>query len=107
MDLAVGLMAGLQVLGQHLGHQVPTVGSGIDQHIVGLAGQGSVQHRLQRLVGPLPLLEGQIVTIDDEAFGPLLQLLDDLGQIGQLRLVHLHQPQTFIAERGQTGLDQG
>ena len=107
MDLAIGLMAGLQVLGQHLRHQMPTIGGGIDQHVVGLTGQRPVQYRLQRLVGPLPLLEGQIVTIDDEAFGPGLQLLDDLGQIGQLRLVHLHQPQTFVTESGQTGLDQG
>ena len=106
VNLAVVLMAGLQVFREHLGHQVPAVGGSVDQHVVGLAGQRAVQYGLQGLVGTLALLERQVVTVDDETLGAVLDALDDFRQVGELGLVHLDQTQPLVAKGGQARLDQ-
>ncbi|SAI72641.1 Uncharacterised protein [Bordetella ansorpii] len=106
MDLAVGLVPGLQVLAHVFRHQVAPVGRGVDQHVVARSRYRAVQHRFQRLVAGLAFLEGQVVAEHDVALVPAGDQFDDVGQVAQVGLVDLDQPQALAAVGGQHGLDQ-
>ena len=106
MDLAVLGMLGREVLAHLLRHQVPAVTGRVDQHVVGGRGDRAVEGGLERLVAGLALLERQVVAVDDELLGPLGDQVDDVGQVDEVGLVDLDQPQPLVCMRVQAGLDQ-
>ena len=106
MNLAVFGVLGSEVFAHLFGHQMTPIAGRIDQHIVGGRSNRTVERHFQRLVAGLAVLEGQVVAVDDEAFGPVGHQLDDIGQIDQIGLVDLDQAQTPGRISVQTGFDQ-
>ncbi len=107
VDLAILEMLVAQVLLQILGHEMPPVGGGVDQHVVGSRADRAIEHRLERLVARLAFLERQIVAEHDETLGTICEQVGEFGQIDQIGLVHLDETQPLAREFVQTGLDQG
>ena len=106
VQLAVLVVRGGQVVLHLLGQQVAPVGRRVHKHVVRRRRDRAVQHRLQRLVAGLALVEAQVVAVDDEALGPAFDQRDDVGQVDEIGLVHLDQAQALRRELVQAGLDQ-
>ena len=92
MDLALHAPH-LQVFVQELGQQMPAVGGRTDQHVVGRRAHRAVQDHLERLVAGLVLVERQIIAEQDEALPQPIQQIHDIGQIHQIVLPDLDEPQ--------------
>src|SRR4029077_633222 len=48
-------------------HEMPPGRGGVEQHVLGPPFNAAFEHRLQRFVGGVPPLEGQVVAEQDEA----------------------------------------
>ncbi|OMP13011.1 hypothetical protein COLO4_02438 [Corchorus olitorius] len=107
MHLAVRRMRVTEVFLHVFRQQVPAVAGRIDQHVGRRGGHGAVQDGFQRLVAGLALLEAQVVAVDDEFLGTAGHHLDDVGQVGEVGLVHLDEAQPLAGIGLQAGLDEG
>ena len=94
MDLVAEVL-GLEILLHVLGHQMAPVRRRIDQHVVRGRRDRAVEHRLERGVARLVGREGQIVAEQNEAQRLCGDVIDDVGQIHQILLVHLDQAQAL------------
>jgi hypothetical protein len=97
MHLAVVGVRVREVLLHVLGQQVAAVAGGVDQHVGRGRRDRAVEDGLQRLVAGLALLEAQVVAEHHELLGPAGDHVDDVGQVGEVGLVHLDQPQAAVA----------
>ena len=88
-------------------HQVAAVRGGVDQHVFRLRFQAALDDGLQVLVLQLRFLEGEIVHVNDEAVVPVLDLVDDPGEILELVLVDLDHPEAPGVVHVQDRLDAG
>ena len=70
MQIAVVVVARTPGSRASIRNQVAPVGGGVDQQVGRAGGDRSIERRLERLVGGVRRLEGQVVAKDDVAFGP-------------------------------------
>mmetsp|Transcript_71390 Transcript_71390/g.168262 ORF Transcript_71390/g.168262 Transcript_71390/m.168262 type:complete len:240 (-) Transcript_71390:255-974(-) len=106
MDLAMLAVGTAEVVGHLLGQQMAAVAGGVDQQVVGGRGDRAIEHTLERLVAGFTVVEAQVVAEHDETLGPARHLLDKVGQIDQIGLVDLDQPQALAGELVEHRLDQ-
>ena len=88
-------VARLEVLGEIFRQKMAPVRRRVDEDIDRRRGDASVEHDLQRLVAGFARVEGKIVAEHDEAFGPPVDALDDVGKIDEIALVDLDESQSF------------
>jgi hypothetical protein len=69
-----------QVFLEVLGHQVPAVRGGVDQHVVRRGGNRAVEHHLERLEGGVAGVEREVVAEDDETLRAVFDQFDDVGR---------------------------
>ena len=105
MQLAIDDVGGL-VVAHVLRQQMTTVGGGVQQHVLRRPRQGAIQHALERLVGVIAALEGQVIAIDDEAMRLLGQLGDQRRQCRQVVAIDLDQAQPLTAQGIEQCADQ-
>ena len=105
MQLAIDDVGGL-VVAHVLRQQMTTVGGGVQQHVFRRPGQGAIQHALERLVGVIAALEGQVIAIDDEAMRLLGQLGDQRRQCRQVVAIDLDQTQPLTTQGIEQCADQ-
>src|SRR5690554_7922750 len=86
---------------------MPAIGGGVQQQIVRGRFQRAVQYRLQRLVGTVIGLEGQIIAEHQKTPGLAADPRDYRGQMHEVSLVDLDQPQTLVLPGVQQSPDQG
>ncbi len=96
----------LEVFLHELGHQVAAVRGRVDQAVFRRGGDRAVEHHLQRLVAGLVGLEGQVIAVQDVAFGARVNQFDDVRQVGQVTLFDLDQAQAARGVLVQQRLDQ-
>ena len=96
----------LQVFLEVLGHQVPTVGGGVDQHVVRRGGDRAVEDDLERPEGGVAGIERQVVAEDDEALGPSFEEVDDVRQVDEVVLLDLDHAQAARGVFVEQRLDQ-
>ena len=84
-------VAGREVVAHAFGHQVAAVAGRVDQHVVGLRGDRTVERDLERLVTRLAFLERQVIAEHDEAFRPRGDEIDDVGEVDEVGLVDFDQ----------------
>ena len=106
MHLAVLGVGVSEVFLHVLRQQVAPVAGGVDQHIGCSGRHRTIEDGLERLVAGLAVFKAQVVAEDDEFLGPRGHHIHDVGQIGQIRLVHLDQAQTLRRVGIQAGLDE-
>jgi len=94
VDLAVDVVR-FEILAHVLWQQVAAVGRSVDQHVLRRCVHGAVEYRLERFEARIIGLEGQIVAEEKEAFGPVVNPVDDVRQVDELGLVDLDDPQPF------------
>ena len=87
--------------------QVPAVGGGVEQDVVGLGLHAPFDDRLEEFILHLVLLKGQVVDENDEAVVPVLHHGDDRRQIPELVLINLDHPQALVIVFVDEGLDAG
>ena len=87
--------------------EVTAVGCCVDQHIVWLCLDATLDNSLQELVLDLKFFEGEIVHVDNELVVAVLDLGDDRGKILKLMLVDLDHAQALWIKLIDDGLDAG
>jgi hypothetical protein len=85
---------------------VPPVRRGVDQHVRRSHRHRAVEHHLERLVARLAGVERQVIAEHDEALAPALDQLGDIGQVDEIVLVDLDQPQALRRVLDEHRLDQ-
>ncbi len=106
MHFAVRGVRVREVLLHVLGQQVAAVAGGVNQHVRARCRHRAVEDGLERLVAGLAVLEAQVVAINDEFFGTPGHHIDDVGQVDQVGLVDLDEPQALDGVGIEAGLDQ-
>ena len=86
---------------------MPAVGGGVDRHVGRPFLQPPLQNGLEGRIGLVVPVKGQVVDEQDELLPPVPQAADQGGQVGQVVLVHLDQPQVLQTRDGQQALDGG
>ena len=87
-------------------HEMPAVRGGVEDDVVRPALDAALQRRLQRLVGGVAGVEGEVVAEEDEALRPVAQQRHQLRQRLDVLAVDLDQLQRRRAGR-QLGGDRG
>ena len=105
--VGVKLVVPLLFVAEFFPDQVPSVGGGVDQHVVRLLLQSALDDRLQILVFRLKILKAQIVHVNDEPVIAVLDLRDHVVQIPELVAVYLNDTQAPVVVFVGDGLDAG
>ena len=86
-------------------HQMPAVGGGVHQQIIGRGSDRAVENRLQGLIARLIRAEGKIVAKQDKTLGPAINQIHDIGQIAKIAFFHFDQAQPFACKLTQHRFD--
>ena len=95
----------LQLVTGFLSYQMSSVTCCIDQDIVRLLLQTTLDHCLQIFIFDFKFLEWQIIHIDNEFIVSVLDLGDHIIQILKLMLIHLDNTKSLIIITVQDSLD--
>ena len=78
----------------------------INQHIGCGCCYRAIKNGFQRLVTRLPLFKAQVITKNDEFFGPTGNHINDVGEVHHVLLVHFNEAQAVWSIGLQTSFDQ-